>query len=443
MVYGIDLGTTNTIIGYNGELFSDLIKSSVDFKNKKQCSDLSNPNIVRSYKKQMTIQPTNPGKVAIEASRIILEEAVKQANNKTGANSNKVVISVPAAFTQLQRQGTLEAGRQAGLEVLRLIDEPTAACIAAGAKEPGIYLVIDVGGGTSDISIVDNTSGVYVVKATYGEFLGGDDLDDYIIDNYFVGNIVNVVQSAEPDTRNRLKILAENFKCTIKEGSEIDISGEEFGTSKIVTLDYSDLENAIEEVFKPVLKCIESALSVVNNDTKIKTLFVGGSCRGEAVRNLFKKYIKLNYVDIDIDRYNAVAIGVSIFAKMVEDGTYADYIQPISKRILLKSSIDNTDETLSYEVIKPNLNIPVTVEKIYEVEKEGKNVKFDVYTGDGLSFKECIYEGTIDFSVSNTSPSKVGTQLFITFDLDLDNVLHLSSENLDTGFTSEGKLEFK
>ena len=444
MLYGIDLGTTNTVIGYGNEIYSDLIKSSVNLETNTQEDDLSKKGVVHGYKIKMTIQDNEAGKIARNASSVVLKKAVDIANSKTGLDVKDLVISVPAAFTQLQRKGTIEAARMAGYKVKKLIDEPTAACIAAGLLNKDIYLVIDIGGGTSDISVVDNRSGKYIVKSTYGKFIGGDDLDNYIIDNYFQGHICTVMAALDPVTRGRLKEKAIEFKCGIEKGKVMTFSGVDFDGEEEIDLDYDDLDKAIRAVFHPVLDCIRSCIADANIDTdSLKALFVGGSCRNECLRNFIKSSIELPYIEILLDKYLAVAKGVSKYAEMVDKGEIEDFITSITKRIIAKPKGNKSEETLDFEIIKPNLPIPREESYVFETINEEPVAAFEIYTGESAYFKNCNFEGIVTFKIypDGFKPKK-GTPLFIEFSINSDNIFTVKCENLDIGFIDNGTLSF-
>ena len=171
-IYGIDLGTTNSLLGLNGKLLTGLVPSVVDLgTGTAGTSVYDNMDAVRSFK--CDISMAKEGELSVAASSRVLRQLVKES----GEDVKDVVISVPAYFSDNQRQATTKAAALAGLNVVGLINEPTAAAIYASNARKSLSLVFDLGGGTFDVSVVDSRFGDYDVQATDGCVLGGDDFD--------------------------------------------------------------------------------------------------------------------------------------------------------------------------------------------------------------------------------------------------------------------------
>ena len=195
-VYGIDLGTTNSIIGCNNSIISDLVPSRVDLEKKDVLSYGSyNPNSYQSYKVNMTT--AEEGQQPINASSIVLNALKREVYNKTGDTVKEVIISVPAYFSTQQREAVRKAADLSDLKVLALINEPTAAAISACSGKNGIFLVYDLGGGTFDCTLVSCSNKSYTVLGTDGIILGGDDLDYAIMREFLAEACIPIYKQSE------------------------------------------------------------------------------------------------------------------------------------------------------------------------------------------------------------------------------------------------------
>ena len=181
-VCGIDLGTTNSLIGWGDELYTSLVSSSVNVETKSQVDrDVISNNVVSSYKVNMTTGES--GKLPIACSSIILRDLVNRAQRATGEFIEDIVVSVPAKFSHTQRQAVWNAAEMAGLNMRGLINEPTAAAIYVCRDVKDLVVVYDLGGGTFDVTILDSRAGNYFVVATDGDgHLAGDNFDKALVD---------------------------------------------------------------------------------------------------------------------------------------------------------------------------------------------------------------------------------------------------------------------
>ena len=171
-IYGIDLGTTNSLLGLGDRLLTGLVPSVVNLQTGKAGKDvLEDMSAARSFK--CDISMSKEGQLSVSASSRVLRQLVKES----GEDVQDVVISVPAYFSDNQRHATIKAAELAGLSVVGLINEPTAAAIYASKSRKALSLVYDLGGGTFDVSVVDSRFGDYDVQATDGCILGGDNFD--------------------------------------------------------------------------------------------------------------------------------------------------------------------------------------------------------------------------------------------------------------------------
>ena len=384
-----------------------------------------------------------------EISSMILAKMKKTAEDYLGHEVTEAVITVPAYFDDRQRQATIEAGKIAGLDVKRIVNEPTAAALAYGIDKSDKdmkIVVFDAGGGTHDVSILEFGSGVFEVLATSGDtHLGGDDIDNvvmkYLTDEFKSDKGIDLTK--DPMAMQRVKEAAEKAKIELSSttSSEINlpyITANENGPQHLVmTLTRAKFEQLIDPIVKKTIEPCRLALEQAKLSTKDidEILLVGGSTRipaiQEAVKNFFGKEASKG-----INPDEAVAIGASIQGAILnKDEGVGDIVlldvTPISMGIEAHTQFD-PDGRMA-KIIEAQTTIPCKKSQTFTTAVDNQSaVTIVVLQGERTYAKDCKTIGT--FNLEGIAPAKAGIpQIEVSFDIDANGVLNVSAKDKATG----------
>lgn len=376
-----------------------------------------------------------------ELSAMILQKLKVDAEAYLGEKITKAVITVPAYFNDAQRQATKDAGKIAGLDVLRIINEPTASALAYGIdkEKDATVLVYDLGGGTFDVSILTLGDGVFEVKATSGNnFLGGDDFDkrvtDYLIEEFRKKEGIDL--RTDPIAMQRLRDASENAKIELSQKMKTTINLPYITTGpsgpKFLDIDLTraKLEQLIGDLVESTVQPVRQALA----DAKMKpedihhVLLVGGSTRVPLVQETIKKILHKE-PDKGINPDECVALGAAIQGAVLTGE---------AKDIVL---LDVTPLTLGIEtlggiatkLIERNTTIPTRKSQIFSTAADGQtSVEIHVFQGERALAKDNFTLGR--FQLSGIPPAPRGIpQIEVTFDIDANGINHVSAKDLGTG----------
>ncbi|RKX46356.1 MAG: molecular chaperone DnaK [Thermotogae bacterium] len=466
-VVGIDLGTTNSVAAHvkadgsvevipNAE-GNRITPSVVAFSKSgeiivgepaKRQAILNAERTVRSIKRKMgsdyKVKIDDKEYTPQEISAFILKKIKSDAEAYLGGHIKRAVITCPAYFNDAQRQATKEAGVIAGLEVLRIINEPTAAAIAYGldkAKGEQLVIVYDFGGGTFDVSLLEIGDGIVEVKATAGNnHLGGDDIDQRVIDwlaeQFRKEHGIDLREDKQ--ALQRLKDAAERAKIELSSKLETDISlpyitaTKESGPLHLeARLTRATLESLARDLVEMTREPIERVLS----DAKVSVedideiILVGGTTRMPLVQKFLTDFFKKE-PNKSVNPDEAVAIGAAIQAAILAG--------ELKKDLVL---VDVTPLTLGVEVkgglmepiIERNSKIPIKRSKVFTTAEDGQTeVEVRVYQGERPIARENIFLGS--FRLTGIPPAPRGVpQIEVAFDIDSDGIVNVSAKDRATG----------
>jgi molecular chaperone DnaK len=462
-VVGLD-GDGERIVGTAAQRMAEEQPDSVVWATKRFLGRRCTPELVEQAQKMVPFPlipgPTGDVRVRLggkvmpltQVSAMVLGELKLDAEAHFGRKVDRCVITVPANFDDNQRSATREAASIAGLEVLRLVNEPTAAALAYGLSRAfqGNALVFDLGGGTFDVSILEVKDGVFEVKATGGDSaLGGEDFDQRIL-QWLVAQVDEELREAvsrDASSMRRLKVAAEAAKRTLTDQEEALISVAALGDYSAPTRRLTGVETVLTRSFFETLseplsrRCLEVCQTVMN-DAKMDpravdvVLLVGGMTRVPLVRRLVADFFGRE-PSTDVNPDEAVALGAAIQADELVRQSGAALLLDVAGQSLGVGMLGGRVKRL----ITKNTTVPVVAKDIFLPSRAGQaEVRIPIYQGESEFQDENHKLGEVVLR-NLQAGSRADTRIEVTFALSSESILSVRAVDLRTGLAAEVKLE--
>ena len=477
-ILGIDLGTTNSAaaVYHNDEIkvikssdnkMSDSVEKmfpSIVYINKKSDEILvgipaknkyvSNPqNTILEIKRKMgtkeTVEVDGDKYTPEQISSYILKKI--KTESETFLNEKEIkdaIITVPAYFNDAQRQSTIDAGRLAGLNVIRIVNEPTAACLAYGLdkithKDKMNIMVFTFGGGTHDVTTMLLENEKFKVIATSGDTrTGGTDIDQVIVNR--LKELIKEKFNKEvddPSTEARLKLAAEEAKIHLSYHLAADIEMGGIFPDDDSTFEYTLSQEELEKLSMPVVKRVEDTIKTVLFDSRLgtegidKLILIGGQTRMPLVRKIVEDYMK-TAAEGGLDPMSCVANGAAINAAILQ-GKLSYEMVDVTPLTLGVGTAPGTVQRL----IRRNSPIPISRQQIFTTSKDNQNsVGVKIVQGERIMTKDNTLIG--NFTLAGIPERERGVpQIVVNFDIDANGVLNVSARETSSGASKEITIE--
>lgn len=464
LIVGIDLGTTNSVLAavIDGEPRvinlhgQPTLPSCVGLdpqgkllvgqaaKNQLVAApDSTLLSIKRRMGEETRVRLANRDLLPEEVSACILREIKSEGEKALGRPISKAVITVPAFFNERQRKATQIAGELAGLEVARIINEPTAAALAygAGQGDDEKILVYDLGGGTLDVSLVVVEQHVVEVKASHGDtHLGGDDFDELLVrralqefqDQY------GRDMGEDPVVGRRLKVALEKAKCRLSDQPFVKVREEYLTSEHHLDIEISrvDYEEMIRPLLDQTLVCINQALedAGLKPGDLDKVMLVGGSTRTPLVQSLLADRLQCE-PRWEINPDLIVALGAAVQGAIISGHQHRSVLVDITPHTFSNAAIAHINgfsELVCCPIIHRNTPLPAAKSEVFATQVDNQEeVIIKAFQGEGTYPEENVAIG--EFMIENLSRVPEGNQVIVHFQLDLNGMLHATATEKSTG----------
>lgn len=480
IIVGIDLGTTNSEIAVPGPGRMDVVDidgspmlpSVVGLDDDgrlivgapaRNQQALHPERTIRSIKRRMgsdeTVTLGEQAYTPQEVSAIILRELKERAEAHLGQTVEKAVITVPAYFSDSQRQATRDAGRIAGLEVLRIINEPTAACLAFEHDQPEArktVMAFDLGGGTFDVSIVKMDGELVEVEGSHGDsHLGGDDIDQLIHDRLLESlrhPVSGTMPELDPPSAARLLRAAETAKIRLSEDDAVQVLEDNLATTDgetlhlQVELTQKELEEMLGGILSSTLQSVHKALDEagVNIGQIDEILLVGGSTRTPAIGQMLEREFGIA-PRIDIHPDLAVVYGAGVMAARTQGCDDHRILVDITPYTFGTSAVGMLKGEyvphLYCPLIKAGTPLPAhRSQTFYTLQAGQETVNVNVFQGENPDARKNIPLGTFRIEgLDEDAPEN--SEIVMRMDLDLDGILHVQATEKHTGVSKDIRID--
>ena len=470
---GIDLGTTNSLVSVFTDDGPQLIRNSSGTFLTPSVVGISNDGdvlvgdaakhrlithpdkTVARFKRAMGTAKTHSlGKKHYKAedlSALVLRSLKDDAEAHLGETVDRAIISVPAYFNDIQRKATYAAGKMAGLKVERLINEPTAAALAYGLstkEDENTFLVIDLGGGTFDVSILEIFDGVMEVRSSAGDaFLGGEDFTT-AVENHFIEQLGLTREKMKPNDLGRLRDLANKAKLALSEKTDVSVKYLKGKSEEVLTLDRAKFEELTQKLISRMRMPLQRAISdagLKSSDIE-RIILVGGATRMPVIRAMVTKLLK-KFPEHSLDPDEVIALGTGVQSGLLdrhealEDIVMTDVCPfTLGTEVAKQIGPDQYESGYFQPIIERNTVIPASrVEPYTTLHENQTEVTLRIFQGESPRVEDNVPLGEINMKV----PKEKGkTQNFeVRFTYDVSGVLEVIVTVLATGDTKQLILE--
>lgn len=418
-IYGIDLGTTNSLLGIGDRLCTGLVPSVVNLQSGKAgVTQLEDMTAARSFKCDISL--AKEGELSVAASSRVLRQLVVES----GEDVKHVVISVPAYFSDNQRQATTKAAQLAGLEVVELINEPTAAAIYASQNRQSLYLVFDLGGGTFDVSVVDSRFGDYDVQATDGCILGGDNFDANIR-RWVVkeGNLK--LHRLTPEDLTRLKWECSKLKIRVQQSQAAETLDLTSYGAGVVTLTPDKYVEIMKLTFSEAIRKAKCVLhEAIPAGEPYDLVLVGGSTRCPFLQQWITAEMGQKPIPLFYDPDRIVAQGAALYAKMLADGVGHAKVSDVTKAL----TIGMADGSARI-IIPRNSKIPVQEQTVLFNAVSADKLQVNLYQGDAVMASQNELIGQLVYEYGRTVPAGEG-EVIVSITVEVGGTIRFSCKEL-------------
>lgn len=472
-IIGIDLGTTNSLVCVFTENGPELIRNAFGSYMTPSAVGVSDDGSIlvgQSAKDRLVTHPRLTtarfkrymgtdheamlGKKAYRAeelSALILRSLKEDAESHLGHEVSRAIISVPAYFNDIQRKATMAAAQLAGLRVERLVNEPTAAALAYGLQDreaETTFLVVDLGGGTFDVSILEMFSGVMEVRASSGDaFLGGEDFTDATL-KHLADKAEIKIDKLEPEAYSRLRSLVDRMKHRLTETPEASASFAHKGKEYPLTLS----RHTFDEICEPLTKRIRLPIQRAISDAGLKAeeinriLLVGGATRMDCVRSLITRLFK-RFPEHDLNPDHVVALGAGVQAGLasrhaaLDDMVMTD-VAPFT--LGYEVAVEIKPKTYEYghfsPLIERNTVVPVSRSHIINPLQKGQDrIELKIFQGEAPFTRDNVKIGELSIPIP---PNKNEYELVdVRFTYDSSGILEVLAKSISTGKESRVVIE--